>query len=125
MRQLVLATTLLAGCAQYQRTEMRNTLSERGQVVREWYPSPDEDRLIVKEGDRLIEYRISNTPQGRARAEPVYAVDVVTHGCYTGPMMDVLDCERLRGDAEMARFLPQRPGKPNSQPPPAAAPSAP
>src|SRR5262249_31078385 len=119
MRQSIIALALLAGCAQYQRTEVRNTLSDRGQVVREWYPNEDEDRLIVREGDRLTEYRIVNTPQGRAFAESLYAVDVVTKGCYAGPMMDVIDCERLRGDAEMARFLPGRPGKATPPPPPA------
>jgi len=121
MRELIIATVLLTACVtQYQRVEMRNMLAQRGEVVREWYPSEDEDRLILKEGDRLTEYRIVNTGQGRAIAEPLYAVDVATRGCYTGPMADPLDCERLRDDAEMARFLPPRPAKPTApQPPPA------
>src|SRR5207249_2516472 len=56
---IMVPLTLLAvaGCAGTARHEVHDVLSQKGKVLREWTDGAD-DLVLVKEGNRVVKYRI-------------------------------------------------------------------
>ncbi len=101
--------TLVAGCGGALRNMVRDAVSQKGQVLREWKSSDNEDRMIVHEGNRINEYRIYSVQVGlssAAQAELVYSVDTVTELCYGGPSQTTIPCANLKRDPDMAQYVP-------------------
>jgi hypothetical protein len=111
MKRLVpFALIVVAGCGGALRNMVRDAVAQKGQVLREWKSAENEDRMIVREGNRINEYRVYSLQVGltsAAQSELVYSVDTVTELCYGGPAQSNVPCPNLRRDPDMGPFVPQ------------------
>ncbi len=113
-----------AGCGGSLRGMVRDHVAQRGQVLREWSVG-DEERMIVREGNRVVEYRILSSQVGissSAPAEILFAVDTVIGECYTGFTGHTpLPCDRVARDPDMRPYAEQAMAPPPAATPPTSA----
>ena len=88
------------------RSMVRDQVARSGQVLREWQIGKDETRLIVHDGDHIVEYRVWSTP-GAAHYELLYAINTAVGQCYEGFGRTPLACERVAQIAEMRQYVEQ------------------
>jgi hypothetical protein len=107
------------GCGGSLRGMVRDHVAQRGQVLREWQLG-NEERMIVREGNRVVEYRILSSQVGissSAHAEILYAVDTVIGECYTGFTGHTpLPCDRVARDPDMRPYAEQAIGPTSTAP---------
>jgi hypothetical protein len=103
------------GCSSFVRNTNQRLVTQRGQLLRQWKVD-DQDRTLVREGNRVVEYRLVQYQVGPfvgGDAEVVYAVDTVIHTCYTGsgsqlrgtPNWLQVDCAMLALDPDMKPYI--------------------
>lgn len=104
----LIAALALGACGGMARSMVHNAVAQKGQVLRTW-TLENEERIIVREGNRINYYRIvgiSFTLSANAIAEIMYAVDIITETCYTGTKGETpIACDRLSRDADMAPYV--------------------
>src|SRR5262245_4230085 len=101
------ALSFLTACEGALRSEVRSIVAQRGRVLREWNVSENEDRMLIREGNRITEYRIGSFTAARstgATSEVLYSFDSVINVCY-GAGGVVIPCEKLVQDPDIGPYL--------------------
>lgn len=86
---------------------LRRTLSSRGEIIKE-YDSGDDYFLIMKEGNKIVKYRLFKYtgPIIGTGSEIVYSIDTFAQVCLTGSENQVLiDCEKIKNDPDIGQFI--------------------
>lgn len=105
---LVILAVLLpmaSGCASLGQSMARDAVAQKGQVLREWKQG-SEDWMLVREGNRVVEYRINTLQIGisaATQAHAVYSVDQVTRTCYAGAAP--ISCANLSRDPNIGPYV--------------------
>lgn len=113
VKAIIIAAALLCSAACSMRQATHDLIVQRGQVLKEWKEG-EEDRLIMKEGNRIILYRVysvSYAGGSAGQSEVLYAVDQVTRTCFAGPTQTQIQCRDLSRDSNMKPYVKWGPGE--------------
>lgn len=103
--KIAVIAVLAASCSL--RGELRSELSWRGQVLRDWQVDDDDERMLVREGSRVVEYRIAGTEMTAIVSTQMYAIDTVTGLCFAGDRDQPVSCDAVARDPDLRPYVPR------------------
>jgi len=102
---MLIAAIAALGAACNLHDAVRSELSARGEVLRDWKVAADDERLILREGARVVEYRIFGTETTAVGSQVMYSVDTVTGLCFAGDSTQPVTCTALARDPDLRPYL--------------------
>lgn len=104
--QLMAVIFILSACSA--RSMLIEAMKSRGDVVKE-YDEGKDHYMIIKEGQRVIKYRLydwSTGLDGGTQAEVIYTVDIHAQACFTGQGGQTpIDCEKIKKDPDIGSYI--------------------
>lgn len=102
---LLVSTLVLISCSS-SREIVKSKVKARGEVIKE-YDLGDSNYLLIKEGEKIVKYRVYDWPAGMgmkgSTAKGEYTLNLLTKNCFEGN--EKVDCQTLIGDADLKPYI--------------------